>query len=544
MFNKIYLFFNTVKYLKARQIFNRVKRKLIKPKVSLFLAPERSGPYRKLIPVIQCPQKLYDHSYFKFLNKGFTLKDSKGWNAKNQDKLWLYNLHYFDDLNAVNWQLRTDWHCDLIQKWIDENPLGFGNGWEPYPSSLRIVNWIKWFLLNDTTNQTWQNSLAIQTRFLSQNLEYHLLGNHLFANAKALVFSGLFFKGEESDYWYQLGISIIKEELPEQVLSDGGNFELSPMYHAIFLEDLLDLVNIHQSYDKILPDNIITKILKMLEWLQAMCHPDSEIAFFNDTTLGVAPSFLELLDYSDQLGIVYKNGKLNRLTHLEASGYIRIEESNLVVIADVGNIGPDYIPGHGHADALSFELSLFDKRVIVNSGISTYEIGLDRSEQRGTELHSTVMIDSQNSSQVWSGFRVANRAKVSNIKKFENSNGIEISASHDGYKNLKKGVVHNRNWSVCNNSIKIVDNIIGKGVYKVSSVLPLHPSVLVGDVQGSSICLKVNGNTVKLSFEGSGKLTVIESKFHQGFGCSIDNKKLIYDYNGKSPSQITVRISW
>ena len=191
------------------------------------------------------------------------------WNGSDNTvtKLWRYNQHYFDDLNAVESPKRKVWHDQLIKNWISNNSIGKGIGWDPYPTSIRIVNWIKWFLLNDTTNQTWQNSLAIQTRFLSQNLEYHLLGNHLFANAKALVFSGLFFKGEESDYWYQLGISIIKEELPEQVLSDGGNFELSPMYHAIFLEDLLDLVNIHQSYDKILPDNIITKILNLFTFL-------------------------------------------------------------------------------------------------------------------------------------------------------------------------------------------------------------------------------------------------------------------------------------
>ena len=68
---------------------------------------------------------------------------------------------------------------------------------------------------------------------------------------KALVFAGLFFNGKESNRWYQIGQKIIDKELLEQVLNDGGNFELSPMYHSIFLEDLLDLVNIHHIYDKI-----------------------------------------------------------------------------------------------------------------------------------------------------------------------------------------------------------------------------------------------------------------------------------------------------
>jgi len=548
MFKKTQLLFNTIKYLKAGQILNRISRKFIKPKISLFDIPKSSYLYSSIKPVIKCPQKIYGKSSFKFLNKEFTLKSSGDWNAKNQDKLWLYNLHYFDDLNAINSEQRLIWHKNLIQKWIEDNPIGLGNGWEPYPSSLRIVNWIKWISLDlslrDNVKQIWLDSLVIQTRFLNQNLEYHLLGNHLFSNAKALVFSGLFFTGEEADHWYELGLSIINRELSEQVLSDGGNFELSPMYHAIFLEDLLDLVNMHQAYDKSFLDNLENKIIQMLEWLKTMCHPDREIAFFNDAALGVAPSFIELLSYSERLGITVKNNQVNRLTHLEDSGYIRIENDNVVIIADVGDIGPDYIPGHGHADVLSFELSLFGKRVIVNSGISTYELSEDRYKQRSTELHSTITIDNENSSEVWGGFRVANRAKVFDIIKFEDNNSVEFSACHDGYKKNKVEILHCRYWSVFNDSIRIIDNISGKGVHKVRSVLPLHPSVEVGDVQENSISLKTGGEIIKINFEGKGKLKIIKSQYYPEFGLAIDNKHLVYDYNGKLPSTITTRISW
>ena len=544
MFKKIQLLFNTVKYLKAGQILNRIKRKFIKPRVSLFDIPKNSHPYSKIKPVVRCSKRIYGENSFKFLNKEFTLKVPEDWNAKNQDKLWLYNLHYFDDLNGVNSEQRAVWHSSLIQKWIKDNPPGFGNGWEPYPSSLRIVNWIKWFLLGHNARQMWLNSLAIQTRFLSKNLEYHLLGNHIFTNAKALIFSGLFFKGVEADHWYQLGVSIIDREIPEQILADGGNFELSPMYHAIFLEDLLDLVNIHQAYGRNLPDSFESKIVQMLEWLKVMCHPDGEISFFNDSTLGVAPSFSDLLSYADRLGITFKNNQVNRLIHLEESGYIRVENENMVIIADVANIGPDYIPGHGHADALSFELSLFSERVIVNSGISTYKMGVNRYQQRGTELHSTVTIDNQNSSEVWSGFRVANRAKVFDINKLKDSDSIKFSACHNGYKKLKEGIFHCRYWSMSNDSIRIVDNITGEGIHKIRSVLPLHPSVIVGSVQGGSVDLKIGKKRVEVNFEGKGKLKIIESQYHPEFGLSIDNKHLVYDYNGNLPSKITIRISW
>jgi uncharacterized heparinase superfamily protein len=148
---------------------------------------------------------------------------------------------------------------------------------------------------------------------------------------------------------------------------------------------------------------------------------------------------------------------------------------------------------------------LFNKKTIINSGISTYEMGIDRYNQRSTKLNSTITIDNKNSSEVWSVFRVANRAKVFDIKKLENHNGdVVFSACHDGYKKLKGGVLHCRNWSVSKNIITIVDNILDKGKHKISSVLPLHPNIVVDNAQGDSINLNVSEKKVKINFEGKG----------------------------------------
>ncbi len=544
MFGKAILLFNTVKYLKFIQIANRIKRKLIRPIVDLSSAPDISSVNNQLKPIIKHQQKMFDDQIFRFLNKEFNVKTLEDWNANDQDKLWLYNLHYFDDLNAVNSEQRVDCHRKLIQRWINENLPGFKNGWEPYPSSLRIVNWIKWFLLNGNLKQEWLDSLASQTRFLSQNLEYHLLGNHLFANAKALIFSGLYFHGAEADEWYQTGINILDKELPEQVLVDGGNFELSPMYHAIFLEDLLDLINVHQLYNKKQPVNITTKVIKMLEWLGSMSHPDGDISFFNDSTLGVAPTIGELVDYAKELDISYKSNNLIGLTCFQESGYIRLEMEGLVVIADVAKIGPDYIPGHGHADVLSFEMSLFGERVIVNSGISTYNKNLERQNQRGTLAHSTITVDGVNSSEVWSGFRVAKRAKVFDINNTKIGGNFKFSACHDGYKNLKDGIIHCREWNASENLLEIGDKVTGTGKHKITSVLPLHPNILVSNIQDNSADLEVKGRKVKINFEGEGLLQVITSKYHSEFGLSIDNNQLVYSYNGSLPFKTKVKISW
>ena len=544
MIQKFKLTFHTVRYLKFSQIFNRLKRQYANQTINISPAPSVSLIPRKPHSFVMSPIRMLAENRFEFLNVTKDIIEVEDWNQPIQDKLWLYNLHYFDDLNSINANQRTNWHNSLIERWVNDNPIGYGNGWEPYPSSLRIINWIKWIVIGNSFEQKWLDSLAIQVRYLSHNLETHLLGNHLFANAKALVFAGLFFNGKESDRWYQIGLNIIEKELLEQVLDDGGNFELSPMYHSIFLEDLLDLVNIHYIYDTRLISGVEGKIPSMLSWLKSMCHPDSGFSFFNDTAFGIAPSLKDLIDYSVRLNIKKISKKFKPLEHLKDSGYIRIEKENLVAILDVANIGPNYIPGHGPADVLSFEMSIFGSRVIVNSGTSIYGESSERHKQRSTAAHSTVVVDGQNSSEVWSSFRVARRAKVIYIKTKENKNNTEVSASHDGYKRLKGKPIHKRDWVFFDDKVIIKDSITGDGVHKVMSILPLHPDVSVIDFHENSIRLSVNGKSVKVVFEGSGELEIIASKYFPEFGLSIDNKMLTFNFVGLLPHKIITKITW
>ena len=115
----------------------------------------------------------------------------------------------------------------------------------------------------------------------------------------------------------------------------------------------------------------------MISWLQVMIHPDNEISFFNDAAFKVSASPKKLFDYAKRLNHqmpVLENG----LTYLQDSGYIRYESNGLVLIIDVAEVCPSYLPAHAHADTLSYEFSYKNQRIIVNSGTSQY----DRSEQR------------------------------------------------------------------------------------------------------------------------------------------------------------------
>ena len=546
-------YYNTIKHLRLIQIIGQVKHRLISTKnykFNLSKDYELSQIVNSMISPAKRNQSMVDTNTFIFLNETHYILNMEDWNNTNLSKLWLYNLHYFDDLNALDSNLRLERQKDLITSWIDNNLPGNGIGWESYPTSLRIVNWIKWHLnLHPLEKHAFQ-SLLVQVRFLYNNLETHLLGNHLISNAKALIFAGLFFNQSESQKWYDKGLKIFTREMSEQILEDGGSFELSTMYHVILLEDLLDILNIHYTYEGKVPANLTEKINLMYSWLNSMCHPDNEISFFNDSALNIAPSFKEIRDYIFRLNekklldIDFEKQLNQSFVDLNSSGYSRIESDSMVLLIDRASVGPDYLPGHAHADTFSFELSLFNKRVIVNSGTSTYEKNIERQRQRATSSHSTLAIDRENSSEIWGGFRVARRAKVSNKVNDIQKEQIVLSASHNGYHRLFGRPTHSRSWNFSGTLLEIIDTINGKGIHDIDLCFPLHPEVKIINSSKQKVLIESADKEIEINFEGNGNLVVESSTYHPEFGLSIENKQLHYKLSTKIPISIVTRIHW
>jgi uncharacterized heparinase superfamily protein len=401
------------------------------------------------------------------------------------------------------------------------------------------------------------SSLALQVSWLAKRLEFHLLGNHLFANAKALVFGGLFFDGPQANAWVRTGMKIISRELPEQVLADGGNFERSPMYHSIFLEDLLDLLNIAGAYTNRLPATLVAPwrdaSLRMLDWLQGMTHPDGQIALFNDAAFGIAATADELTAYACRVlgadavlsGLPRRCAPGNdrggvHLSQWADSGYIRLECADAVALLDVAPIGPDYLPGHAHADTLSFELSVLCQRVIVNGGTSRYGLGPERLCERDTASHSTVEVDGQSSSEVWSGFRVARRAYPFDLAVLERPDVLSVACSHDGYKRLPGKPVHRRSWRFSTGYMEVVDSVLGGGLPAVSRYI-LHPDVSVERVAADCFRLNLAHGRLVLVKIGNGTGRLERACFAPEFGKVLPTQCIAVDLqDGKAQ----VRLSW
>ena len=482
MLNKICLYWHTLRHLRFSQFYERLKFNLYSPKPDISPPPALRSKLGILTAGIQTSPSLIGPEEFSFLGEAGSL-GVYGWDGHGREKLWRYNQHYFNDLIAASASLRYAWHLNLLENWVELNPPAFGVGWEPYPTSLRIVNWVKWSLSGGTLSTSCIQSLAVQVRYLSRRLEWHLLGNHILANAKAMVFAGLFFQGDEANYWLEKGLRILERELPEQVLQDGGHFERSPMYHSVVLEDLLDLISASQLWPGCIDPSVVKgwRILaeKMLEWLSKMTHPDGQISLFNDAAFNIAASPGDLSAYARSLAIEV-DGKLAQsglmVYELEQSGYIQFSSKNAVAILDVAPVGPDYLPGHGHADTLSFELSLFSQRIIVNGGTSLYGLSPERLRQRQTINHSTVEVGGLSSSEVWGGFRVARRAKPIGLQIRAAVDRILVGCSHNGYARLKGAPMHHREWDMGLKHLKVIDTVTG-GKHKSIARFIFHPSI-------------------------------------------------------------------
>lgn len=492
-------------------------------------------------------QSVFGTDTFFLLNRFGSLSEF-GWDGPEVAKLWRYSQHYFDDLNALDASKRVKSHLGLLKSWLAENQPGKGTGWEPYPTSLRIVNWIKWHLAGGELPDECVQSLAVQVRWLRRRLEKHLLGNHLFVNAKALVFCGFFFEGDEAQSWLDLGLKIIEREFSEQVLSDGGNFERSPMYHAIFLEDVLDLVNLSRAYSESYSTNQFEswdkKISQMLRFLQRMCHPDGEISHFNDSAIGMAGKPEELVSYASRLGFVQspndcEAGPLS-CWHSADSGYVRVESPNAVAILDVAPIGPDYLPGHAHADTLSFELSVFGQRCLVNGGTSEYGTGPIRLHERGTASHNTVEVDGENSSEIWSGFRVARRAYPVGLEIVKSYTSTLVRCAHDGYKRLRGSPFHSREWSFFQEKLVVNDSVSGKS-HKAVARFHIHPDIRLVKESDDAFKLDLDLGIVRINVLG-GKACIEQSYYAPVFGNRLNTCCLaVHLVNGNSSC---VEISW
>lgn len=423
MWKKIDRYYQTLKYLKKSQIKYQLKNRLAGRKCAVTDAKAPvCGELALWMPRLdQHPDHRERFSVEELLEGEVTLLHESGraggpaWAVPEKSHLWNFNLHYLEFLIplAAAWREEPDrryYECfrDYCRRWIADNREGTGDGWHPYTISLRLTNlWICLDGFGEVVREDEEffrelnDSMYAQYLHLQKRLELHLLGNHYFENLKAVVLGALYFKEPGVYDAYKLRLS---DEIEEQILPDGVHYERSLMYHKLILEDLMRMAKAVKPADRLWYQELLGTIQKMADAMYSLEEGLGRTPLFNDAGDNVARSMTSLLAALREQFLITP---VQSMVFPEA-GYYCLRKKDIKILMDAGEIAPDYMPGHGHCDGLSFELSWRGKPLFVNSGTGLYQ-GELRSYFRSTAAHNTVLIDGEEQSECWGEHRVARR---------------------------------------------------------------------------------------------------------------------------------------
>jgi len=487
-----------------------------------------------LRPEVTPPERAHDllAGRFRLLGEAFDYGERPDWRFAQKHKpshLGRMTLHYHRFvLDAVAEAIRRPESSAallervtfLLHDWKQACPpgerSGWGDVWNTYAAATRVLNArLARMLLSGIAGpdarrleRVLDAQGARDARFVARFLEWDLLGNHLLRDAVALVAAGEWFAGGLGREWAQLGATILRAELPRQVLADGLHEERSAMYQSLLIEDLLSAAFCDRRASEA-GEALAPTLARLLGALGTLTHPDGEIALFNDACFGTACSPAVLTAWAGAFGVTPAEPPARDLRH---AGYYRVGTSPGAAIFDAGLLGPDHLPAHAHCDALSFEWSFGGERVVTDTGVDRYEAGPERDFQRSTAAHSTLQVDGREQAEPFGSFRMGRRPRVTGHRLDERS----AEGRHDGFGD---GAIHRRILSSGERpALRWVDSVAGEVELPVTIRTALAPGCAVSIVESVATIRTAQGRGVVLRAPADGTLTLAEGQACERFG--------------------------
>jgi uncharacterized heparinase superfamily protein len=521
------------------------------------------------VPLVHTPERENSHSseglergVFRFLNQTRELgQERPDWRlgSVGTDRLWTITLHYhawaYDLARAATaggtgspaaaasfHHYLSDWmaRCSL------ETPGARDLAWNAYAIATRLGWWIRayrllkesYFPIWNGFEQSFLSSLWEQAAYLRDHLEWDLRANHLLRDAVGLAWAGRLFQEDRAAEWLKTTTRLAIEQAVEQVLPDGGHFERSPMYHLHVMEDILSLVLLLEEEEAGARLREVWSVMaETLAWLR---HPDGDLLLFNDGGLQGGDRVEHMLQLGSRIGVSAPTQARRGGRHFHHTGLVVWHGDPWTVFFDVGTVGPDYQPGHAHADTLSVECSYRGSRLIVDPGTYGYDNDDHRRYDRSTAAHNTVCLDGQDSSEVWHIFRVGRRAYPLDVEVNFTDSGMTATASHNGYDHLPGRPRHTRRLETDRDGrLILTDSITGRGRHLVQGGFLLSPEWTAQADAGGWI-LRNGVDAVRLTVRGPQELALSEERrpYHPEYGREFQTTRLSWRVYCRLPAEV------
>ena len=414
------------------------------------------------------------------------------WASQEASQSLLDHLHSFEwlrDLKSYGGETARKQGRDMIFHWIDHHPAWSERSCQPALLGRRVANWLAMFEfyganMEDTERARILNSLLRQVRHLSRSMaSENPAGIDLLYAAKGLVYAGLCFQGREA--WLEQGLDFVEQDIPEQVLSDGGHVTRCPVNTLMALKICFEINSAlaRGGYQRLeVLQHAIDRLTPAVRFFR---HGDKR---FCDFHMGTGESEQEIDAVLSQV-----DGKIRIPKSLGHSGYERATAGRSILIMDTGVAAERPHDRFAHASPLAFEFSHGRERIFVNCG--THRTDPAWAELlRSSAAHNMLVLNDRNAFEIRADGHIGKRVGEIDIERFDAKGGMIIDASHTGYERAS-GLVHRRRVFLSQNGCDLrgedtLEGMLTPGKQAdVAIRFHLHPRVLVSVIQEGRECL-------------------------------------------------------
>jgi hypothetical protein len=213
------------------------------------------------------------------------------------------------------------------------------------------------------------------------------------------------------------------------------------------------------------------------------------------------------------------------------------------VLFDAGPQGYSSLAAHGHADALSFTLSIGGRPVFVDPGTYCYHAEPDwRAYFRGTRAHNTVTVDGQDQAVAGGTFIWLKKADARVLE--WNPGKATIVAEHAGYGRLRAGVVHRRKIVLENDQLELTDELLGAGEHELEWRFHFAPEC-TASLSGNDCLMTWEGGSLRMELDARIQWALHRAEHDSGwfsptFGIKLPTQTLCGSWKGVLPQNAVV----
>jgi hypothetical protein len=474
---------------------------------------------------------------------------------------------------------------EIVESWIESNPPAFSVAWGcAMEAAIRIASLttaLPFFVgapeLSDVFLRACLRALVEHAGFIERHLEYaDVRNNHYLSDLVGLLLAGSFLQGHQrATHWVEFAARELSSELDHQIRPDGTDHEGSIPYHALVTELLLVArIALERLGRPVVALDL--SLERLLGFVAATLRPDGRVPDIGDGDNGRILA-LEPVDDLEARHLLSTGAVLyGRADFKSAAGGLFESTAWLLgpacartfdalspqtlplarafplggvfacgrdgdhLVVDAGDVGLKGRGGHGHNDMLSFELTLDNVRLVVDTGSSSYTSDVaERKRILSTAAHNTVVIDDAEMAPFDDfGFIAVGNTPGRWVAWHAEGGLIEFEAEHYGYLRLDNPATHRRRFELDLDAhvLQVTDTVRGQGRRRLATYFHLVPGATV-ERAGNDLDIRVQGRVYRLEAAPPGKWGLGTALVYPRYGVPVEAPCAVHSRTAELPSE-------